>query len=116
MNHPRINTSFTPTSPGGPQQAALQGGINASHKGDPAFDTADFADGAPGNLRADYVLPDRGIEIEDGFVFWPLNSDPLFRLVGTFQGLPDGNGFPSSDHRLVAVDLEIEKRHGHHRH
>jgi hypothetical protein len=116
VDNPRINTSFTPSSPGGPQQAALQGGINASHKGDPAFDTADFADGAPGNLRADYVLPDRRIDIEGGFVFWPLNSDPLFRLVGTFQGLPDGNGFPSSDHRLVAVDLEIGKRSGHHRH
>jgi hypothetical protein len=116
LDNRRINTSFTPASPGGPQQAALQGGINNSHRGDPAFDTADFADGAPGNLRADYVLPDRGIEIEGGFVFWPLNSDPLFPLVGTFQGLPDGNGFPSSDHRLVAVDLEIGKRHGRHKH
>ena len=115
LNNPRINTSFTPTSPGGPQQAALQGGINNSHTGNPAFDTADFADSAPGNLRADYVLPDRDIEIEGGFVFWPLNSDPLFRLVGTFSFalLPDGNGFPSSDHRLVAVDLKIPKRHQH---
>jgi 3-phytase len=31
-------------------------------------------------------------------VFWPLASDPLFRLVGTFP-------FPSSDHRLVWVDV-----------
>jgi hypothetical protein len=111
LNNPRVNTSFTPTSPGGPQQAALQDGINSSHVGDPKFDTADFADGAPGNLRADYVLPDRGIEIEGGFVFWPLNSDPLFRLVGTFSFalLPDGNGFPSSDHRMVALDVRVPK-------
>jgi hypothetical protein len=111
--NPRINTSFTPTSPGGPQQSALQGGINNNHQGNPAFDTADFADGAPGNLRADYLLPDRRTDIEDGFVFWPLNSDPLFRLVGTFNPalLPNGNGFPSSDHRLVAVDLEVKHRH-----
>jgi hypothetical protein len=109
LDNPRINTSVTPTSPGGPQQAQLQGQANASHVGNPAFDTADFADTAPGNLHADYVLPDRSIDIRDGFVFWPLNSDPLFPLVGTFSFalLPDGNGFPSSDHRLVAVDLEI---------
>ena len=113
LNNPRINTSHTPTSPGGPEQAALQGGINNSHTGNPAFDTADFADGAPGNLRADYVLPDRKIDIENSFVFWPLSSDPLFRLVGTFNPalLPDGNGFPSSDHRLVAVDVEVGHRH-----
>jgi 3-phytase len=109
VNNPRINTGVTPTSPGGPQQAQLQGGANASHVGNPAFDTADFADTTPGNLHADYVLPDSGIDIRDGFVFWPLNSDPLFPLVGTFSFalLPDGNGFPSSDHRLVAVDLAI---------
>jgi 3-phytase len=114
LDNPRINTSVTPTSPGGPQQAQLQGQANASHVGNPAFDTADFADSAPGNLRADYVLPDRGIGIHNAFVFWPLNSDPLFRLVGTFSFalLPDGNGFPSSDHRLVAVDLEVPHGRG----
>jgi Endonuclease/Exonuclease/phosphatase family len=112
LDHPGINTSVTPTSPGGPQQSLLQGGANATHQGDPAFDTADFADGAPGNLRADYVLPDRETRIRDSFVFWPLMSDPLFRLVGLFDFalLPDGNGFPSSDHRLVAVDVEVRRR------
>ena len=36
---------------------------------DPAFDTADFLDvPGPGNLRADYVLPDSGQRIEDTFV------------------------------------------------
>jgi 3-phytase len=60
------------------------------------------------------VLPDRDIEIDDAFVFWPLSTDPLFRLVGVFDFslLPNGNGFPSSDHRLVAVDVEIERRRG----
>jgi hypothetical protein len=110
LDNPRINTSVTPSSPGGPEQAARQGGANASHEGNPAFDTADFADTAPGNLRADYVLPDRSMEIENAFVFWPLMSDPLFPLVGLFQfGQPDGNGFPSSDHRLVAVDVELDR-------
>jgi 3-phytase len=112
LDNPRVNTSVTPSSPGGPEQSQLQGGANASHQGNPAFDTADFADTAPGNLRADYVLPDRGIEIRRSFVFWPLSSDPLFRLVGLFDPalLPDGNGFPSSDHRLVAIDVEVRRR------
>jgi hypothetical protein len=112
LDNPLINVSVTPTSPGGPEQAALQGGANATHRGNPAFDTADFADTAPGNLRADYVLPDRGIAIKHSFVFWPRSDDPLFRLVGLFDPalLPDGNGFPSSDHRLVAADLRIGRR------
>jgi Endonuclease/Exonuclease/phosphatase family len=115
LENPRINTGDTPTSPGGPEQAALQGGANDAHAGDPAHDTADFADTTPGNLRADYVLPSRRIEIERSFVFWPLAADPLFPLVGTFDPalLPNGNGFPSSDHRLVAVDVELPRRHHH---
>ena len=47
-----------PTSEGGGEAAELQAGANATQQGDPALDTADFADDpAPGNLRADYVLP-----------------------------------------------------------
>ena len=88
LDNPRINTSITPTSPGGPEQSALQDQINSSHKGNPAFDTADFADAlpdGPGNLRADYVLPDRFTKIASSFVFWPRWSDPLFPLVGTVR-------------------------------
>jgi Endonuclease/Exonuclease/phosphatase family len=109
LDNPRINTGTTPTSPGGPEQSALQGGANDAHVGNPAFDTADFADTAPGNLRADYVLPDRGTRIVGSFVFWPRSDDLLFPLVGLFDPtlLPDGNGFPSSDHRLVAVDVKV---------
>jgi hypothetical protein len=108
LGNPRINTKVTPTSPGGPEQSALQDQINSTHKGNPAFDTADFADTSPGNLRADYVLPDRHTKIKSSFVFWPRSSDPLFGLVGLFDPalLPNGNGFPSSDHRLVAVDVK----------
>jgi hypothetical protein len=71
-----------------------------THRSDPAFDTADFADGAPGNLRADYVLTRVNLPIVDGAVFWPLQADPLFSLTGVFP-------FPSSDHRAVWVDLRI---------
>lgn len=100
LANPLINTTVTPTSEGGPQQAELQGGANTGHTSDPTFDTADFADTTPGNLRADYVLPSAALRIVDARVFWPLNSDPAFPLVGTFP-------FPSSDHRAVYVDLDL---------
>jgi hypothetical protein len=104
LEHPLVNTKFTPSSEGAVQQAILQGGANLTHKSDPAFDTADFADSAPGNLRADYVLPRKNMQIVDGAVFWPLNTDPLFALVGVFP-------FPSSDHRLVWIDVRIPGVH-----
>jgi 5'-nucleotidase len=100
LNHPLVNTSVTPSSPGAVEQAQLQGGANTTHKGDPKFDTADFADTAPGNLRADYVLPHKNLTILDAKVFWPTSTDPLFALVGVFP-------FPSSDHRLVTVDVSF---------
>ncbi len=95
-----VNDRSTPSSPGAVEQSRLQGGANLNHKSDPKYDTADFADGAPGNLRADYVLPRRNMKIVGSGVFWPLMSDPLFRLVGVFP-------FPTSDHRLVWVDVKL---------
>jgi Endonuclease/Exonuclease/phosphatase family len=100
LEHPLVNTKFTPSSPGAVQQSALQGGANLTHRSDPQFDTADFADTAPGNLRADYVLPRKNMQIVDGAVFWPLNTDPFFQPVGVFP-------FPSSDHRLVWIDVTV---------
>lgn len=99
LDNPRINTTVTPTSEGAVEQARLQGGVNLTHKGDPRYDTADFSE-PPGNLRADYVLPSRNLRILDAHVFWPLMSDPLFRLVGVYP-------FPTSDHRLVWVDVKL---------
>jgi len=104
LDHPLVNTKITPISEGAVQQSALQGGANATHLSDPAFDTADFADGAPGNLRADYVLPHKNLQIVESAVFWPLNTDPFFPLVGIFP-------FPSSDHRLVWVDVRVPGTH-----
>jgi hypothetical protein len=100
LDHPKVNTKVTPSSEGAVEQSALQGGANETHLSDPAFDTADFSDTTPGNLRADYVLPRKNTMITDAGVFWPLSTDPLFPLVGTFP-------FPSSDHRLVWIDLEL---------
>lgn len=93
-------TDPLPASAGAVEAAALQGGANAAHEGAPRYDTADFADKAPGNLRADYVLPSRRTRVLDSGVFWPTQADPLSRLTGTYP-------FPSSDHRLVWVDLQV---------
>ena len=100
LDHPLVNDRATPDSDGAVEASALQGGANLTHESDPRFDTADFSDIAPGNLRADYVLPRVSLQIRDAGVFWPVQADPLFRLVGTFP-------FPSSDHRAVWVDVTI---------
>ena len=100
LNHPLINNSTTPTSLGGVQQNTLQGGANVNHTGNPAFDTADFNDNPPGNLRVDYVLPSKDLFIESSAVFWPLQDDQLWPLVGNFP-------FPSSDHKLVYIDIAL---------
>jgi hypothetical protein len=102
LEHPKVNTTVTPASEGAVEASELQGGINDEHTGDPAFDTADFAE-PPGNLRVDYVLPSKSLRILDAAVFWPVSSDPLSRLTGTFP-------FPSSDHRLVWVDVRLPHR------
>lgn len=103
IDHPRINDRKTPTSTGAVWASQTQGGINSTHLSDPAQDTADFADTAPGNLRADYVLPSKDLRIADSAVFWPAEGEPFFELTGVFP-------FPSSDHRLVWVDVRLSSR------
>ncbi len=106
LENPRVNAKRTPSSAGAAEAAALQGGANTTHRSDPRFDTADFSDSAPGNLRADYVLPSKALKILDAGVFWPVAADPLSRLTGVFP-------FPSSDHRLVWVDVRVPGGSGH---
>ena len=103
LNNPLVNTSVAPSSEGGPDAADRQGGANDDHFGDPALDTADFgfnaddptSDNPPGNLRVDYVLPSANLAITEAQVFWQASTDPLFPLAE----------FPTSDHRLVYVDV-----------
>ncbi|MDP2774067.1 MAG: endonuclease/exonuclease/phosphatase family protein [Nocardioides sp.] len=100
LDHRRV-VDPRPSSRGGVEAAARQGGANTTHESDPRYDTADFNDfPAPGNLRADYVLPSRGLRVKGAGVFWPVPSDPLSRLTGDYP-------FPSSDHRAVWVDLRL---------
>ena len=109
LDSPRINARNAPASAGGTEATRLQRGANLTHLSDPAFDTADFSDSAPGNLRADYVLPRKNVRIADSAVFWPAQSSPLFRLTGVFSSSQWGEvgGFPTSDHRLVWADLDF---------
>jgi len=104
LENPLVNTTVTPTSAGGPDASERQGLNNLTQTGDPAFDTADFGEdtfGGPGNLRVDYVLPSYNQTITDAGVFWLPDEDPLFdRLNGDFP-------FPTSDHRLVYVDVAV---------
>jgi hypothetical protein len=100
IEHPLVNTKVTPESAGGPEASVLQGGANLTHQSDPRFDTADFSDTAPGNLRADYVLPRKNLKIVGSGVFWPRTTDPFFYLTGVFP-------FPSSDHRAVWIDVSL---------
>lgn len=97
LDHRRVNTDMTPASEGA-VEASVSRGV---HGRDPRYDTADFSppgSGGPGNLRVDYVLPSRDLRITDAGVFWPPSSDPRSALTGV-------RPFPSSDHRLVWVDV-----------
>ena len=104
LGHPLINADITPASQGSALAADRQKGTNLGHKGNPAFDTADFGydkdntdtDRAPGNLRVDYVLPSRTLRTKDAGVFWLTPENSLFALAE----------WPTSDHRLVWIDIE----------
>ena len=100
LDSPRLRDPL-PASAGAAEAARLHGGANLRHAGDPRHDTADFNDNpAPGNLRVDYVLPSRKLKVRRAGVFWPEQADPLSRLTGVFP-------FPTSDHRLVWVDVRV---------
>ena len=89
--------NITPDSNGGEFAATNQAGANVGQVGNPRFDTADFNDNAPGNLRVDYVLPSDNLQIEEAEVFWPAPGTPGAELVD------------ASDHRLVYADLAFEE-------
>ena len=103
LTAPQILKYPPPASAGARQQAAAQAGANTRHQGDAKQDTHDAADGnnGPGNLRLDYVLPSANLAVTESGVFWPADDQPHFDLVGVYP-------FPSSDHRLVWVDLLLD--------
>ncbi|MDW8257974.1 MAG: endonuclease/exonuclease/phosphatase family protein, partial [Gammaproteobacteria bacterium] len=99
LRHPRVHADAAvlrpPSSRGAVQAANAQRGANVGQRGDPQFDTADFADDVAGNLRVDYVLPDRRLAVCDRGVFWPATDESAASLLR----LADGR--PVSDHHLV---------------
>ncbi len=100
LAHRRVR-DVRPASKGAAEAAALQGGVNSDPIGPPELDTYQSRPGLPpGNLRLDYVLPCRTLEVIKAGVFWPEKADPLSSLTA-------GPPYASSDHRLVFVDLVI---------
>lgn len=103
LEHPRVKDT-QPASAGAAEAATLQGGANHDHAGDPRLDTADFPDDPePGNLRVDYVLPSRDLQVVASSVYWPKRGESGSELTGE-------EPFPTSDHRLVRVDLQVAGR------
>jgi len=97
----RLVRDAIPGSAGAAEAAKLQRGANRSHKGPAALDTADWNDDrGPGNMRVDYVLPSRDLNVTGAGVFWPKTADPLRPLIKN-----DGDRW--TNHRLVWVDVEF---------
>jgi hypothetical protein len=86
LDHPRV-ADPRPTSAGGPESGGPEG-----LKDYLPYKTHGFG-------RLDYALPSKGLKVAATGVFWPAKKDPLHRLVSDSD--------PSSDHRLVWVDLEL---------
>lgn len=80
-----------PASPGGAAAA------NPGQRGDPALDTTDWDDPAPGNLRVDYVLPSPDLRVIGAGIHWPAPGEAGAEGAAA-----------ASRHRLVWVDVEIE--------
>lgn len=92
LDHPRIDARVVPASAGAVASARADGGANATHRGDPAHDTGRFG-ARVGNLRLDYVLPSKGLEVVGAGVWWPA------------PGEPGADAVEASDHRLVWIDV-----------
>lgn len=82
-----------------PRSAGGSAAADADQTGDPALDTADWPDNAPGNLRVSYVLPAASLKVTGAGVFWPGPGDPKAALLGS-------DGLGAGPHRLVWVDLD----------
>jgi len=91
LDHPLVHGDLRLTSAGAAVSAS-SGAANAGQLGPPDEDTGSFPRG-PGNLRIDYVLPSRDLEVRSGGVFWPTPDELGSDLI------------TASDHRLVWVDV-----------
>jgi hypothetical protein len=99
LSHPELRDP-RPASARARQAAAAEGGVNRSHRSDPAHDTANWRDGPgqAGNLRVDYVLPSRHWVVAEAGVLWPEPS------AGS-----DGEALRLTRHGLVWVELRRQR-------
>ncbi len=88
-----VNGTVEPKSTGGKHWADSQGGANKRHQGNPLFDTGDFNDRRVGNMRIDYVVPSKNLDVASSGVFWPKPNEPGAKAA------------MASDHRLVWIDV-----------
>lgn len=91
LEHPRVRASM-PASEGAIESARDTGGVNPSQRGDPRHDTGGFG-GQSGNLRVDYVLPSRDLDIVRSGVFWPRSTEPDAAIID------------ATDHHMVWIDV-----------
>ncbi|WP_424929103.1 endonuclease/exonuclease/phosphatase family protein [Amaricoccus tamworthensis] len=90
LNHARLQDPQ-------PESAGSVSAANPGHSGNPALDTADWRDeDGPGNLRVDYVLPDRRLKVVGAGVFWPAPDETMH-----------AQAVAASSHRLVWVDVVL---------
>jgi hypothetical protein len=94
----RINSTFIPESLGASEAAKKQGRANETQKSKAAYDTGDFNDREPGNLRVDFVLPAKEISIVHGGVFWPTEAEMKDIAIDISD---------ASDHHLVWLDIRF---------
>jgi 3-phytase/alkaline phosphatase D len=92
--HHLVDGGKFPASRGAVERSRQRPRENASHRGEPAHDTADF--GRAGNLHVDYVLPSRTLKTVESGVFWPARDEPGAELVR------------ASDHRMVWIDVQLK--------
>ena len=95
LKHPLINAATTPTSEGAVEASRVHADLNRDQQGDPRHDTANFSGDGHGNLRVDYVLPSRTLQVVRSGVFWPKRGEPGSEAIG------------ATDHRLVWADIRL---------
>ncbi len=96
LKSPSVNQSLVPSSLGAVEAAKVQGGKNDMHQSSASNDTSDFNDESVGNLRCDYVIPSKNLQIVDCGVFWPKPDSEDKQLLEAIE---------ITDHRMVWVDL-----------
>ncbi|MGR5063948.1 endonuclease/exonuclease/phosphatase family protein [Photobacterium sp. DNB22_13_2] len=106
ISHSMVNVegtlgSYAPASNGG--EYCLNEGICTRNPDTPHVENITSTSG----LRLDYVIPSATLDIKDSGVFWPAGNEDGYNLVFD-EELGNSKGV-SSDHRMVWVDLDLNK-------